>query len=431
MPLIVNGEVSIYWRKFAERFADTNKHISERGFKDLQLHCGYYLYKRKTYIDRKDLLDKMLETGDNSPVEFIFNDDVFANIDWAVEPDISLDELYKARAQQLRDDYDYLILSYSGGADSHEVLCTFLENNIFIDEIQVVHQHDLIKNISRNTMVSDSGLAMMLEFEKVAAPTLKKVMEKSPNTKITLLDSSDFIVKDIVGHRFSFIGLDKCNNNSSFIVMTTPFVRNFFQHHENNKNLNLGGKRVAFIRGTEKPSLKMYRNQLKFTFTDVSMHGTKMMQKGDIDEIYTIENFFWSREVPLIPIKQSHVIKKVLENDPVFYAQFMINQEKNIRMSEFNKSGIAEEQDFQRKYSRIIYKHWNDNYFKAPKKTKISGEFLAAEIVFNDTAYKDALREQREFFYNKYSVIKNKDLLNRTIVSRRYDIGEINANWYD
>jgi hypothetical protein len=431
MPLVVTGEVGIYWNKFGERYADTVNKQLQKDTSLLQLHCGYYLYNDKIYIDRKDLLDEMLVTRDNNSVQFMFNEDVFQKIDWTVEPDISLDELYRQRAQQIRDSYDYIILSYSGGADSHEVLSVFLKNNIFIDEIQVVHHYDLIKKIGRTTMETDPGLAMMLEFERVALPTIKKLVEKSPGTKINLMDASDFVVQDVHGHRFSFMGMDKFNNNAGFMCMTTPFVRNFFQHHQNNKNLNLGGKKVCFLRGTEKPSLKMYRNNLKFNFTDASMHGTKLMQKGDIDEIYTIENFFWSPDAPLIPIKQSHVIKKVLERDPKFYAQFMINQEKNIRMTEFNKPGIAEEQDFQRKYTRIIYSHWNDTFFKAPKKAPVSGEFQAVKILFNDTYYRDAIKEQNNFFFKKYDLIEDKSLLNKTLASYRYDLGEMNVQWND
>lgn len=393
------------------------------------LGCGYYLYNNNTYVDRKILLDDMLLHGPDKPVVFIFNDDVFGNLDWTIEPNFSLNDLYKDRAQQLRDSYDYLILSYSGGSDSHEVLNVFLDNKIFIDEVQVVHNYTLTKNMDRDIMMKDPGLAAMLEFEKVAAPTVKKILERSPNTKLTLMDSSDFIVSDIQGHKFSFIGIDRFNSNSNYMVMTTPFVRNFFQHHENNKNLKLEGKKVAFIRGTEKPNLKMYRNQLKFAFTDATMHGVKLIQQGEIGGIYTIENFFWSREAPFIPIKQSHVIKRVLENDSTFYAQFMLNQERSIRSSEFDMIGISHEQDFQRKYARIIYSHWNDDYFKAPKRIKTSGEFLAVKYLFNDTAYVDAMKELREFYYKKYAAIEDKSLLNKLMTSQKYDIGEMNVRW--
>jgi len=47
----------------------------------------------------------------------------------------SLDFLYALRARQLREKYDYLVLYFSGGADSTNILKTFIDNNIFLDEI--------------------------------------------------------------------------------------------------------------------------------------------------------------------------------------------------------------------------------------------------------------------------------------------------------
>jgi hypothetical protein len=57
------------------------------------------------------------------------------NIDWTVEPLETFKDLCKEYAQYIRDNYDYVILYYSGGSDSTTILNTFLDNNIKIDEI--------------------------------------------------------------------------------------------------------------------------------------------------------------------------------------------------------------------------------------------------------------------------------------------------------
>ena len=64
-----------------------------------------------------------------------FNEAVYRSRDWTVEPSVDLSELYRRRAQQLRDKYDYLVLWYSSGADSDNVLRSFLDNDILIDEV--------------------------------------------------------------------------------------------------------------------------------------------------------------------------------------------------------------------------------------------------------------------------------------------------------
>ena len=66
----------------------------------------------------------------DTKVKFVYHDNVWKNFDRSVLGKVSLNQLYKERAQQLRDSYDYLILYYSGGADSHNVLMSFINNNI-------------------------------------------------------------------------------------------------------------------------------------------------------------------------------------------------------------------------------------------------------------------------------------------------------------
>ena len=80
-------------------------------------------------------------------VSFYYNDHVFDKFDWGIPVDISLDRLYTFRAQQLRDKYKKLILSFSGGTDSIQVLNTFLKNRIHLDEIVVAHHTELLKNV--------------------------------------------------------------------------------------------------------------------------------------------------------------------------------------------------------------------------------------------------------------------------------------------
>jgi hypothetical protein len=64
-----------------------------------------------------------------------FNDSIFGLYDWTTPCALSLKELYRQRAQQIREKYDYVVIWYSGGADSFNVLDSFLSNGIKVDEI--------------------------------------------------------------------------------------------------------------------------------------------------------------------------------------------------------------------------------------------------------------------------------------------------------
>jgi len=409
-----------------------------------QLHCGFYYYNNKIHINRKDAIDmlyvdaqkniKLNRRKENNQLQtelqFCFNEGVFRHIDWSIEPEMSLKELYKMRCQQLRDTYDYLILSYSGGADSHEILCTFLENGIFLDEVQTVHYSKLTNKFDKNVLLQDKAIQQLLEYDYVVVPMLDKIRAKSPATKITTLDISDNIVDDVTSKKFDFMGMGKFSTNATFLKQTTPFARNFFQQHHNSKAFN-PKKKTAFIRGVEKPNLEINSNILKFRFSDVSMHTVRMMQLGEVDEIYTIENFFWTPDIPLIPIKQCHVLKKVLEQDVAFYSSFMHNQEK----AKLNREKPTREwddfQNFQRRYDRILYYHWHQGMFVAPKHNKESPEFKLVSLIDNKVidVSKDALTEQNDYFDREYKNLIRKDLLNKHLFTEPYEIGEMNVSW--
>jgi hypothetical protein len=283
--------------------------------------------------------------------------------------------------------------------------------------------------MDREVMMGDPALKMLLEFEMAAAPILKKVKEKSPNTKITLLDASQFVIDDVMKHKFDFMGMGKFSVNSSFLMGVTPYVRNFFQQHHNSKHIDTG-KKTCFLRGAEKPNVRVRLNMVQFHFTDATMNTVKLIQMGEVPEIYTIENFFWTPNAPLIPIKQAHVVKKALEKDRSFYADFMMNQDKVIRHNVMNRTGHDQEQNFQRRYNHYIYYHWNDQFFKAPKHSTESPEFKLVKMLTNDTSYQNALKEQNEFLYKKYANVDNKQLLNKHLLSEPYDIGELNVSWF-
>lgn len=92
----------------------------------------YYTKNGKSFGSRYEALIEP------EPCFLYFYDKEFINVDWTIEPTKTLPELYKDRAISIRNRYDYLVLAYSGGIDSTNILETFYHNNIPIDEIVTV-----------------------------------------------------------------------------------------------------------------------------------------------------------------------------------------------------------------------------------------------------------------------------------------------------
>ena len=86
---------------------------------------GYWQVGDKKFSNKFYALLHATKTSQH--IEYIYFDDVWKNFDRNLLGKIGLKELYRQRAQQLRDQYDYLILYFSGGADSYNVLCSFVD----------------------------------------------------------------------------------------------------------------------------------------------------------------------------------------------------------------------------------------------------------------------------------------------------------------
>ena len=99
----------------------------------MNTEMGYYKVGNKTFAGKLEAVLEAQATKQN--VEWNFFDDVFEKINWFEEPTMTIDQLYKIRAQQIREKYDYVVVFASGGADSTNVVKSFINNGIKIDEI--------------------------------------------------------------------------------------------------------------------------------------------------------------------------------------------------------------------------------------------------------------------------------------------------------
>lgn len=232
-----------------------------------------------------------------------YNDEFFSSYDWAKEPEESIEELYKKRALQLRRDYDYLIVYYSGGYDSTNLLYTFLENNIPVDEVCVYYsKEDRISNqyIELNT----------LTWDKVAF-----LKQKYPDLNVRTIDYTkhffnwDQPLTDL-GYKHDL--LDMFGN----MLTINRLVQDLFHITVDDwSKLLEQGKRVAWIYGADKPMIRFINGKWIFNFHDGIMQArvTPMRQIIDNGSIGDYEMFYWSptHECAQILIKQCHLLKKL------------------------------------------------------------------------------------------------------------------------
>lgn len=265
---------------------------------------GFYeVGNQKTY-SKLEALEFKKATG--LPINWNFNDRVFENFNWTIEPAESLEFYYAQRARQLRQKYDYLVLMYSGGADSSAVLDTFVENNLFLDEICQYHNLQG-ENGNKNSWMNE-------EVFHNSGPRTQVLIDTNPvykNTVHRMLDITDLQKNILNTHDYKFDVWYKTNGYHTPNSLARTHLRETAEY----KKIIESGKTVCFIWSVDKPEVVCDdSNNYWFVFTDAKdgqgvTAATQMLNRDWEHDEY----FFWSPDLPELLCKQGHVVKKFLE----------------------------------------------------------------------------------------------------------------------
>jgi len=313
---------------------------------------GYYTCNGQTFDSK--IQAYLYGAQVKQKVEWNFNNDLFNKHDWTIEPEETLDQLYNARARQLREQYDYIILSYSGGADSHNILMSFIRQGLHIDEIVV---NTMEKANSKFTVVNPTILNpehAAAEHRLNTVPRLKEVEHLIPRTKINILDLSDNLFQSLeVAGNASWV-LDKREGLNP--LGATRF--NYIHFSEVRKRFDRE-KTIALILGIEKPRTMIIGNKFYTRFSDRSANIVTVAEHIKEYDNSTVEFFYWSPECLPLLTKQAHVIKRWLEADPAKQKLWTLDSVNRLYRTVH-----------ERILRSLLYTTWDNNYWQADKATK-------------------------------------------------------------
>jgi hypothetical protein len=310
---------------------------------------GYWQSADKKFINKYEAL--LHATQNNLPLpSFKFFDTVWENFDRSLIGTVSLKELYRQRAQQLRDKYDYLILYFSGGADSYNVLRSFIDNNIKIDEICVKWCNDTLTantTIYTPNTINNTAWNYLSEWDYAIKPVLDEISKSHPEIKIEIVDW--FKTKGLIGAEESF----KTVNHWHDVEVPSLAVWS-----PNEEKLVSQGKRVGAIYGIDKPSLYFIDKKVNMFFVD----GGVSMGTPNPCNIYGTEYFYWAQEFPILTFEMANQAVIAFKKDKeLFEARYR----KEIRSSENNGNGSKWDYAFQVQQKRlrhILYDNWTDRF---------------------------------------------------------------------
>jgi hypothetical protein len=258
---------------------------------------GFYQVDDRSTYSKLEALEWAKKPG--AKAEWNFNRSAFDSLEWTKEPETDLWSMYKLRARQIREAYDYVVLFYSGGSDSHNILHAWLDAGLKIDEIATTWNYEA---------TGDKQNHYNAEITNVVLPDIE-ALQKKHEFKFRLIDISQFCIDlfDTWGTEFDY------NVNFHFSP-NNPAKHLFRDKIEDYKNLISAGKKLCFVWGKEKPQLRYENDAHYFHFCDnidntVGPYVQRKYYQGWYDEL-----FYWTPDFPLIPVKQSHVILNYIEH---------------------------------------------------------------------------------------------------------------------
>jgi hypothetical protein len=252
---------------------------------------NYFYYSEDKKIFTSKIQALQYSKQNNVKIWFNYYDDAWSKLNWSIEPPQSLEYYYKEHAQSIRDNYDYVILCYSGGYDSTNILETFHYNNIKLDKIVIVGAfgQDSISGVDEN----HNG-----ELYHNAYPTIEKLGLSS----ITEIFDYTKLFLDIKQLSVYNLGEQWVHEINGFYSPHNWFWYDLEKYVIPN---NMKDKKIAIIFGKDKPLI--LNNKVWFSDNAALSYAKGPNKTGNIHRI----NFYWDPDYPFILLKQIHKIKKI------------------------------------------------------------------------------------------------------------------------
>jgi len=308
---------------------------------------GYYMVGDKQFFAKPQALVEATKSG-HFP-EWHFNRPVFEKIVWDQEPETDLRLLYRLRAQQLREKYDWIRVEASGGGDSTTAIFSFLLNGIHLDEVVFRYPKTGEKNMSNdpyNTKCENT----LSEWEFAARPLLNWISQNYPAVRCTVHDYSENMLAGSTDETWVF-------NTKDYFQPGHAFKHDNIGMIDHRKDAD-AGKRICVLYGIDKPKMCIRDGKWYVYFMDLQAnHSNSVVYEYNN---ITNEYFYWTPDLPEIVHKQAHLIKN----------WFMLPQNKFLQyLVRWPNHSIAHRTAYEQMVKPLIYPDYDPATFQVAKPT--------------------------------------------------------------
>lgn len=305
---------------------------------------GVYTVNEKHFTDKIQAILEANKTLAN--ITWTFHEEKLRTAKWYLEPELPLSSYYKIRAEQIRNEYDYVAIMFSGGSDSRNIIKTFTKNNIKVDEvISSVPETGLNNYLTNDKNISAENAAS--EWDLSVYPILKELSNFYPDIKITTND----LFKNILNYK-----TDEWLYQSSDWIHPSTVARYRLENLKHLKDLAEQGKRIAIVYGIDKPFLSYERdNWLASTIHDYTVNVPIYPFDNEYPNV-DIVLFYYSVDFPELMIKQAHVLAKWINLPENSYIKYFIHDGRPENMAFINQNlARTKGNHYQRSITPCIY----------------------------------------------------------------------------
>ena len=276
---------------------------------------GHFTVGDKFFYSNRDALEAARRT--NQKVEWHYFDQVWKNAHaqglWRQQ---SLDQLYRTRARQIREQYDYVGVLFSGGWDSRNIIETFAKEGLHIDDIVIFVTPELEKSTEFNNQNPSNWYGEIMYH---AVPYAEHFKQLHPNTNVTTIEWLDIVDK-------SFDDPEQVMRDSR------PKPGVFFGRwlsvaKDPGLEKRIAGKRACLLTGLDKPCIIQNETVARAFFPEGLLRLYSYCTKGNgFPENVIWEPFYWTPDLPELAIRGWYELLDLCRKDPLVNRAHSLNE---------------------------------------------------------------------------------------------------------
>jgi hypothetical protein len=323
---------------------------------------GHYTVGDSWFYSNRDALEAGHRTG--QPVAWHYYDDVWAQAHSAGHwRNQSLKELYYARARQIREQYDYVAVMFSGGWDSRNIIESFSAQGLRIDDIIVFTTQELENSTPFNNLNPDNWYG---EIKYHAVPYAERYAHEHPGTGVIRIEWLDRVAKSYQDAEQVF--KDSRPKPGVF------FGRWLSVATDAQLQRRIGNRRAALMLGLDKPCVMQNGNNYQGFFPEGLIRNYTYCTRGNgFPDNVIWEPFYWTPDLPELAIRGWYELIDLCKQDSV------IARAHNQATSENDRAELKFSRYVQDTMRRHLYPGFDAGAWQADKQVDY-GFFMQFEL---------------------------------------------------